>query len=52
MSIDPAKLPAARVKIQRFLDELCDFMESGKKKSLYQVSVQLFPFNLSSSEPS
>lgn len=42
MAIDPQKLPEAKRRIRRFRDELCGFLESGKKKEVYQLCVQLF----------
>lgn len=43
MAIDPAKLPIAKEMIQEFSKRLCSFLESGKKKNVYQVQISLFP---------
>ncbi len=43
MAVDPAKLPQAKKMIREFRDELCEFLESGKKQSVYKVCFQLFP---------
>ncbi len=45
MAIDPALLPEARKKITEFRRDLCRFLESGKKKRVYEMSVQLFPLS-------
>jgi uncharacterized protein (TIGR02147 family) len=43
MAIDPAKLPMAKGMIQDFSKELAAFLESGKKKQVYQLQLSLFP---------
>lgn len=43
MAIDPDKLPTARKMCEEFSQKLCDFLESGSKKKLYQLSLSLFP---------
>ncbi len=45
MSIDPALLPEAKKRIAEFRRELCAFLESGKRKRVYEMSVQLFPLS-------
>lgn len=45
MAIDPAKLPEARKRIRQFRDELCQFLESGSKKEVYELCFQLFPLS-------
>jgi len=42
MAIDPAKLPEAQKRIRKFRDELCQYLESGSKKEVYQLCLQLF----------
>lgn len=42
MAIDPAKLPEAQRRIRKFRDELCQYLESGSKKEVYQLCLQLF----------
>lgn len=49
MAIDETKLDAAREKILKFRRELCEFLESGKKTRVYNLSVQLFPLSESTS---
>lgn len=45
MAIDPEKLPVAKKMIQDFMDGLCEFLESGKRKRVYQLGVGLFPMD-------
>ena len=42
MSIDPAKLPEAKKRIQKFRRELARFLESGDRIEVYTFSSQLF----------
>ncbi len=48
MSIDPDKLPAAKKMIEEFSRSLCEFLESGKRKRVYELSVSLFPLEYES----
>ena len=43
MSIDPEKLEQARNLIQEFQERLDNFLESGEKKEVYQLTISLFP---------
>lgn len=43
MAIDPSRLAEAKKKIQSFQRELCEFLEGGKKKSVYIMEIGLFP---------
>ncbi|MEZ4814143.1 MAG: DUF4423 domain-containing protein [Bdellovibrionota bacterium] len=43
MAIDPNLLPEAEEKIKKFQEELCEFLESGKKKEVYRMNINLFP---------
>lgn len=43
MAIDPAKLMTARVRIEKFTEELCRHLEGPKRKRVYQLQVSLFP---------
>ena len=45
MSIDPALLGEAKQRIAAFRRELCQFLESGKRKRVYEFSMQLFPLS-------
>ncbi len=45
MAIDPDKIPEARETIKRFRREMSAFLESGKKKRVYSLAVQLFPLD-------
>lgn len=45
MAIDPEKLPQAREKIARFLESMNDFLETGHRREVYQIAVQLFPLD-------
>lgn len=43
MTIDPGKMQEAKEKIKNFRREMCRFLESGEKKEVYTLSMQLFP---------
>jgi uncharacterized protein (TIGR02147 family) len=43
IAIDPKKLPAAKKMIREFQDQLIEFLESGDKTEVYEVSMQIFP---------
>ncbi len=43
MAIDPEKIDIAKKMIQSFLSDICDYLESGEQKKVYQVGVSLFP---------
>lgn len=43
MAVDPAKLPEVKRRIREFRNELCAFFESGKRKEVYKMCIQLFP---------
>lgn len=45
MAIDPAKIPEAKKRIQKFRRELCAFLESGDKTEVFRLNVQLFPLS-------
>ena len=45
MAIDPAKLPHAKKRIKFFRRRLCSQLESGKKKEVYRLCIQLFPLS-------
>lgn len=45
MAIDPELLPEAKARIAAFRRELCAFLESGKSKRVYELSIQLFPLS-------
>lgn len=42
MAIDPAKLPLAKQMIQAFMEQLCEVLESGERREVYQMGVNLF----------
>lgn len=50
MAIDPTLLPEAKKRITAFRRELCDFLTTGNRRQIYELSIQLFP--LSSGEDS
>ena len=43
LAIDPEKLPEARKIMEEFMLSLGVFLESGRKKKVYQFSMSLFP---------
>ncbi len=43
MAVDIAKLPEAKAMIRRFRRKLSNFMESGKKNEVYNLTIQLIP---------
>ena len=43
MAIDRDLLPEAKKRITAFRRELCAFLQSGKKNSVYQIGIALFP---------
>jgi len=45
MAIDPEKIPAAKKMIQKFNRELCEFLESGNRKQVYELTTNLFPLS-------
>ncbi len=46
MAIDPELLPEAKKRIAAFRRELCEFLESGKRTRVYELSLQLFPLSV------
>lgn len=42
MAIDPEKIPLAKSMIADFTQKLCEVLESGSRKEVYQLSVNLF----------
>lgn len=47
MAIDPSKLPIAKQMIEDFANYLCCFLESGKRQQVYQLSLSLYPLQVS-----
>lgn len=45
MAIDPSKIVEAKEKIKEFRRSLCKFLETGPKKEVYRISIQLFPLS-------
>jgi uncharacterized protein (TIGR02147 family) len=43
MAIDPEKLPKAKEMIRNFNKTLCEFLESGKRKRVYNLGIALHP---------
>ena len=43
MAIDPEKLPVAKQMIREFNQALCKFLESGKRKRVYNMEIALYP---------
>lgn len=46
MAIDPGKLPEAKKMIKNFRRRFCAYLESGKKKEVYRICIQLIPLTL------
>jgi uncharacterized protein (TIGR02147 family) len=46
MAIDPAKLSIAKGMIDEFSKKMSTFLESGKKKKVYQLQLSLFPLQV------
>lgn len=53
MAIDPEKIADAKKMIEAFTNQLCEFLESGKRTQVYELNIGLFPLqkNASSGEP-
>jgi hypothetical protein len=45
MAIDPARLPEATRRIQKFRRRLCAYLEGGTRREVYRLSIQLFPLS-------
>lgn len=46
MSIDSSKIAEAKLRIQKFRRELCEFLEAGDNcDEVYQLSISLFPIS-------
>jgi uncharacterized protein (TIGR02147 family) len=43
MAIDPQKLPIAKEMIREFNRHLCEFLETGKRKRVYNLNINLYP---------
>lgn len=43
MAINPERINEANRMIMEFMETLCDYLETGARKEVYQLSVQLFP---------
>ena len=43
IAIDPTKISEAKNMIREFQEKLCDFLESGTKTEVYEISTQMFP---------
>lgn len=42
-AIDPERMPKAKVMIEQFTQKLARYLEGGKKKKVYEISINLFP---------
>lgn len=45
LAIDPAKIPQAKVLMREFREKLGQFLESGAKKEVYSLALQLIPLS-------
>lgn len=50
LALDPSLLPQAKIKINRFIEELTDFLESGDSVELYTFNTQLFSLDMNPKE--
>lgn len=51
MAIDPALLSEAKKRVRAFRDRLCAFLESGEKKEVYKLCIQLIPLSCEAEIP-
>ena len=42
MAVDPKKIPVAKEMIRDFNRKLCEFLESGDRTQVYELSISLF----------
>jgi uncharacterized protein (TIGR02147 family) len=42
-AIDSTKLPEAKKRIEKFIEEMTSFLESGERDRVYEMTVNLFP---------
>jgi uncharacterized protein (TIGR02147 family) len=45
IAADPELLPEAKLRIRKLRREIMEILESGKKKEVYRLSIQLFPLS-------
>jgi uncharacterized protein (TIGR02147 family) len=45
MGIDPERLPEAKRRIDKFIEEMCGFLEGGSRKQVYEMQISLFPLS-------
>ena len=50
MSVNPDQIETANKMILEFMETLCDHLENGSRKEVYQLAVQLFPLTKNSSQ--
>lgn len=43
MAIDPDKIPEAKKRIREFRDSMCEYLETGNRTEVYELSIQMFP---------
>jgi uncharacterized protein (TIGR02147 family) len=48
MAIDPEKIPTAKLMIREFNQALCQFLESGKRKRVYNMEIAFYPLQINS----
>ncbi|MFN8791598.1 MAG: TIGR02147 family protein [Bdellovibrionales bacterium] len=42
MAIDPKKIPEAKRRVRQFQDDLCQWLEGGKRTEVYRLNIQMF----------
>jgi hypothetical protein len=50
LAIDAEKLPEAKIRIQKFMSELTQFLETGSQTRVYEMVVNLFPLQQNSEQ--
>jgi uncharacterized protein (TIGR02147 family) len=50
MAIDPELMPIAKQMIEQFTLNLCQLLESGKRKQVYELGVSLYPVQVTKEE--